>query len=81
MLDPLTGEQVQPRIFGEMSVVVVDPVCNTNNVCARITESERQEIVAKALGSWETVNLASIDDDDEVWKEVFGPRFNVDAAA
>jgi membrane protease subunit (stomatin/prohibitin family) len=26
MLDPLTGEQVQPRIFGEMSVVVVDPV-------------------------------------------------------
>jgi membrane protease subunit (stomatin/prohibitin family) len=26
MLDPLTGEQVQPRIFGEMSVVVIDPV-------------------------------------------------------
>jgi membrane protease subunit (stomatin/prohibitin family) len=26
MLDPLTGEQVQPRIFGELSVVVVDPV-------------------------------------------------------
>jgi hypothetical protein len=25
MLDPLTGEQVQPRIFGEMSVVVTDP--------------------------------------------------------
>jgi membrane protease subunit (stomatin/prohibitin family) len=26
MLDPLTGLQVTPRIFGEMSVVVVDPV-------------------------------------------------------
>ena len=26
MLDPLTGEQVIPRIFGEMSVVVTDPV-------------------------------------------------------
>jgi membrane protease subunit (stomatin/prohibitin family) len=26
MIDPLTGEQVQPRIFGEMSVVVLDPV-------------------------------------------------------
>ena len=26
MLDPLTGLQVCPRIFGEMSVVVVDPV-------------------------------------------------------
>jgi tRNA nucleotidyltransferase (CCA-adding enzyme) len=62
-------------------VVIVDPVCNTNNVAARITETERREIVAKALESWETVNLASIDDDDEVWKEVFGPRFNVEAAA
>lgn len=26
MIDPLTGEQVCPRIFGEMSVVVTDPV-------------------------------------------------------
>lgn len=26
MIDPLTGEQVIPRIFGEMSVVVTDPV-------------------------------------------------------
>jgi len=62
-------------------VVIVDPVCNSNNVAARITETERQEIVAKARESWESVNLASIDNDDEVWKEVFGPRFNVEAAA
>jgi hypothetical protein len=62
-------------------VVIVDPVCSTNNVAARITEAEREGIVTKALESWETVNLASIDDDDEVWKEVFGPRFNVEAAA
>ncbi|MCL2724419.1 MAG: SPFH domain-containing protein [Polyangiaceae bacterium] len=26
MIDPLTGEQVTPRIFGEMSLVVTDPV-------------------------------------------------------
>ena len=26
MLDPLTGEQVTPRIFGEFSLVVIDPV-------------------------------------------------------
>ncbi len=26
MIDPLTGEQVMPRIFGEFSVVVTDPV-------------------------------------------------------
>jgi hypothetical protein len=62
-------------------VVIVDPVCNTNNVAARITEAERREIVAKAIEFWETVNLASIDNDEEVWKEVFGPRFNVEAAA
>ena len=30
--------------------------------------------------AWETVNLASIDDDTDVWKEVFGPRFNIEAA-
>jgi membrane protease subunit (stomatin/prohibitin family) len=26
MIDPLTGEQVRPRIFGEMSLAVVDPM-------------------------------------------------------
>jgi membrane protease subunit (stomatin/prohibitin family) len=26
MLDPLTGEQVTPRIFGELSLVIIDPV-------------------------------------------------------
>ncbi len=26
MLDPLTGEQVTPRIFGEFSIVVIDPI-------------------------------------------------------
>jgi tRNA nucleotidyltransferase (CCA-adding enzyme) len=44
-------------------VVIIDPVCNTNNVAARISESERKEIVAAALQAWEIVNLASADDD------------------
>ena len=59
-------------------VVIIDPVCNTNNVASRISESERKEIVAAALQAWEVVNLASVDDDTEVWKEVFGPRFNTE---
>jgi tRNA nucleotidyltransferase (CCA-adding enzyme) len=61
------------------SVVIIDPVCNTNNVASRISESERKEIVAAALQAWEVVNLASVDDDTEVWKEVFGPRFNTES--
>lgn len=61
-------------------VVIVDPVCNTNNVAARITESERKEIVAKALADWETVNFASAEDDVSIWKEVFGPRFNTEVS-
>lgn len=61
------------------SVVIIDPVCNTNNVASRISESERKEIVAAALQAWEAVNLASVDDDIEIWKEVFGPRFNTES--
>ena len=58
-------------------VVIIDPVCSSNNVAARISEAERQQIVAAALEAWETANLASADDDNEVWKELFGPRFKV----
>jgi tRNA nucleotidyltransferase (CCA-adding enzyme) len=61
-------------------VVIIDPVCNTNNVASRISDAERNEIVAAALRAWETVHLASVDDDADVWKEVFGPRFNTEAS-
>lgn len=56
-------------------VVIIDPVCNSNNVAARISEAERQEIVKAAAEAWETANFASAEDDDEIWKEIFGPRF------
>ena len=59
-------------------VVMLDPVCSFNNVAGRITEAERQQIAAAALGAWETANLASADNDNEVWKELFGPRFKVE---
>lgn len=61
-------------------VVIIDPVCNSNNVASRISDAERNEIVAAALRAWETVHLASVDDDTDVWKEVFGPRFNTEAS-
>lgn len=62
-------------------VVIIDPVCDTNNVASRITEEERQEIVQLARDSWEAANFASVEDDLEVWKELFGKGFKVEDAA
>jgi tRNA nucleotidyltransferase (CCA-adding enzyme) len=59
-------------------VVIFDPVYSFNNVTSRISEAERQEIVAAAQEAWETVNFASVENDDAVWKEVFGPGFKVE---
>lgn len=58
-------------------VVILDPVSSSNNVASRITEDERKEIVAAAEAAWETANFASQEDDIEIWKELFGPRFKV----
>jgi hypothetical protein len=58
-------------------VVVLDPVYSLNNVTSRITETERKAIVAAAVDAWETANFASAENDNEVWKELFGPRFKV----
>lgn len=58
-------------------VVILDPVCNTNNVTSRISEEERKEIVMAAEAAWETANFASTENDIEIWKELFGPRFKV----
>lgn len=61
-------------------VVILDPVCNSNNVASRITEKERQEIVTAASEAWETANFASTEGDIEIWKELFGPHFKVEEA-
>lgn len=58
-------------------VIIIDPVNSRNNVAARITEEERAEIVRLATESWETAHYASEQDDVEIWKELFGPRFKV----
>lgn len=59
-------------------VVILDPVYSLNNVASRITETERQEIVTAAQGAWEAANFASAENDNEVWKEIFGPRFKME---
>lgn len=59
-------------------VVIIDPVNSQNNVASRITEAERQEIVAAAREAWETASFASAEGDNEIWKELFGPRFKVE---
>jgi hypothetical protein len=59
-------------------VVVVDPVNSNNNVASRIEEAERLSITKKASESWETLHFASAENDTEVWKELFGPRFKVE---
>jgi len=71
-------ENSQP--YGEFSdpVVILDPVSSANNVTSRLSEVERQQIVTAALEAWETANFASAENDNDVWKEIFGPRFKVE---
>jgi hypothetical protein len=59
-------------------VVIVDPVCGSNNVAARITEEERVMIVEAAASAWETANFASAENDNAVWKEIFGRGFKTE---
>jgi tRNA nucleotidyltransferase (CCA-adding enzyme) len=74
-------ENVAP--FGSFTdpVVILDPVCSQNNVASRITEAERIAIVEAAQSAWEAAHFASAEDDTEVWKELFGPRFRIEDAA
>lgn len=59
------------------SVVIIDPANHENNVASRISEDERQQIVRMAEEAWETANYASVQADEDVWKEIFGPRFKI----
>ncbi|HIQ53241.1 MAG TPA: nucleotidyltransferase, partial [Pseudomonas pachastrellae] len=63
------------------TVVIIDPVCDTNNVASRITADECKEIVQLAEESWETAHFASVEDDFNLWKELFGKGFKVEDAA
>lgn len=71
-------ENVAPFTTFTDPVVILDPVYSLNNVASRISEAERQEIVSEAQAAWETANFASAENDNEVWKEIFGPRFKTE---
>jgi hypothetical protein len=60
------------------AVVIIDPVYSQNNVASRITEDERKQIVQAAREAWETAHFASTEDDDSIWKEIFGPGFKTE---
>ena len=62
-------------------VVILDPVCDSNNVASRITESERLEIVKIADESWAIAYHASKEGDISIWQELFGRGFKVVDAA
>jgi len=59
-------------------VIILDPVASQNNVASRLSEAERLEIVAAAEAAWETASFAAAENDNEVWKEIFGPRFKTE---
>lgn len=71
-------ENVAPFTTFTDPVVILDPVYSRNNVASRIAEAERLEIVAAATEAWETANFASADNDNNLWKEIFGPRFKTE---
>ncbi|MBS7827423.1 nucleotidyltransferase [Wohlfahrtiimonas chitiniclastica] len=58
-------------------VVIIDPANHANNVASRITLEEKKQIVEIALQAWETANYASVEDDNDIWKEIFGNKFKI----
>jgi tRNA nucleotidyltransferase (CCA-adding enzyme) len=72
------SENTAPFTTFTEPVVILDPVYSLNNVTSRISEAERVDIVAAAEAAWEAANYASAKDDNEVWKEIFGPRFKTE---
>lgn len=71
-------ENTKPLATFSDHVVIIDPVYSKNNVAARITEPERQEIVSAAREAWEAAHFASAENDTDLWKEVFGQNFKVE---
>ena len=57
-------------------VMIVDPACGSNNVASCITKAERKAIVLAADKAYECASKARTGNDNETWKEIFGPGFN-----
>jgi tRNA nucleotidyltransferase (CCA-adding enzyme) len=63
-------------------VVILDPVNKDNNVTARLTDAERQEIASAAESAWSVIESASWKGGKgetlDLWKEVMGRSFTVE---
>lgn len=70
------------RRYPSAPVVILDPVNADNNVAGRITEAERQEIVAKATAAWEAISAATWNpykgETLELWRDIFGRSFVIE---
>ena len=68
--------------FPKDPVVIIDPVNKENNVAARLTVSERDEIVKVATTALETIETARWKEEKgttlDLWKEVMGRAFTID---
>jgi hypothetical protein len=71
-------ENTKPLGTFSNSVVIIDPVYSQNNVASRITEYERKQIVEAAKQAWEAAHFASTEDDESIWKEIYGPGFKTE---
>lgn len=67
----------KPQKYFSNPVVIIDPANHENNVASRITPEEKIQIVNIALQAWETANYASVEDDNDIWKEIFGNKFKI----
>ncbi len=81
--EPVTFPELgKIRTFPNDPVVVLDPVNKDNNVAARLTDTERQEIVRAAETAWNTVVTAIWKEGKgetlDLWKEVMGRSFSID---
>lgn len=72
---PENDSKIQKYFSGP--VVIVDPANHENNVASRITEDEKEKIAELALKAWETAIHASVENDEDVWKEIFGNKFKI----
>jgi hypothetical protein len=70
------------KSFPSDTVVILDPINKENNVTARLSDSERKEIVTAAASAWETIEAASWKNTKgetlDLWKEIMGRSFTVD---
>jgi tRNA nucleotidyltransferase (CCA-adding enzyme) len=79
LADPISfPENCLPLGTFDDPVVIFDPVSSDNNVASRLSEAERREIVAAADAAWENASFAAAENDNEIWKEIFGPRFKTE---